>query len=143
MTNDDFVERVHDRGMAGRVSSPVLVARADEMAHLRAALGQAAGGQGSVVLLSGGAGVGKTRLTTEFERVAEEQGAIVLSGGCVVLGDDGLPYAPLVEALRGLVRITPPESLDGLLGPGRAELARLAPDLGPVSEGPASPLSLA
>ena len=44
-----------------------------------------------------------------------------------------MPYAPVAEALRGLVRRADPEELDVVLGQGRAELARLVPDLGPVA----------
>ena len=44
-----------------------------------------------------------------------------------------MPYAPVAEALRGLVRQADPEELDVVLGQGRTELARLVPDLGPVA----------
>ena len=46
----------------------------------------------------------------------------VLVGGCMELGDDGLPFAPFVEAFRSLVRERDGDDLDRLLGPGRAEL---------------------
>jgi hypothetical protein len=51
--------------MPRRVSSPVFVGRATELADLRAAFERAAGGEASAVLVGGEAGVGKTRLIGE------------------------------------------------------------------------------
>jgi len=120
--------------MASRVSSPVLIGRSQELERLRAALELAREGHGSATLVGGEAGVGKTRLVSELSRLAEVEGAVVLVGGCVVLGDGALPYAPIAEALRGLVRRTGPDELEAVLGSGRSELARLIPDLGATSE---------
>jgi hypothetical protein len=46
--------------------------------------------------------VGKTRLTAELTARCATIGTRVLAGGCVPVGGDGLPYAPIVEALRPL-----------------------------------------
>ena len=54
----------------------------------------------------------------------------MLIGGCVELGEASLPYAPVVEALRGLGRELDPATLDELVGPGRPVLVRLLPELG-------------
>jgi DNA-binding CsgD family transcriptional regulator len=81
------------------------------------------------VLLGGEAGVGKTRLVEQFAAAAQEQGARVLGGGCVPLGEEGLPFAPVIEALRGLADQLDPAELEAVAGPARAELARLLPDL--------------
>jgi hypothetical protein len=54
----------------------------------------------------------------------------VLSGACVQVGDEALPYAPFSDALRPLVRALDPRALDELVGPWRPELARILPDLG-------------
>ncbi|GGS37696.1 helix-turn-helix transcriptional regulator [Actinokineospora fastidiosa] len=76
-----------------------LVARGRELRALRAAYTAAAGGQAAAVLLSGDAGVGKTRMTEELARIAREDGALVLTGRCLDSGETGLPYLPVVEAL--------------------------------------------
>ncbi len=128
-------------GMAGRVSSPVLIGRSNELDHLRAALQLAQGGRSSATLIAGEAGVGKTRLVAEFAELAQSDGAVVLLGGCIDLGEGALPYAPVVEALRGLVRRSDVADLEGILGQGRPELARLMPDLGPVAAESGSSLS--
>jgi predicted ATPase len=81
------------------------------------------------VFIGGDAGVGKTRLVAEFERLARSRGARVLAGGCVDIGGSELPYAPLLGALRTLVRETEPRRLEGLVGAGGGELGRLLPEL--------------
>jgi len=113
------------------VVSPVFVGRRDELATISNAIAQAAAGQPAFVLIGGEAGVGKTRLVDEAKRLADEQGFVVLVGRCVEMGAEGLPLAPLVDALRELARTTSPEELDALLGSARRGLARLLPELDP------------
>ncbi|MEN3280248.1 MAG: hypothetical protein V7607_1388 [Solirubrobacteraceae bacterium] len=117
--------------MGRPVSSPGFVGRAGELEALDAAIGQAVVGEGAAVLIAGEAGVGKSRLVAELERRALDAGAVVLVGECVDLGDTELPYAPIVGALRPVIRER--ASDDGLVELGRAELARLWPELGTVS----------
>ena len=62
-------------------------------------LARAADSQALVALLGGGR-VGKTRLVDQLAAAAEQQGVRVLGGGCVPLGEEGLPFAPVTEALR-------------------------------------------
>lgn len=76
-----------------------LVARGRELRALRAAYTAAAGGQAAAVLLSGDAGVGKTRMVEELAAHARGDGALVLTGRCLDSGETGLPYLPVVEAL--------------------------------------------
>jgi DNA-binding CsgD family transcriptional regulator/tetratricopeptide (TPR) repeat protein len=120
--------------VATRVSSPVLIGRSVEFERLRTALRGAREGRSSTTVVAGEAGVGKTRLISEFADFADRDGAVVLTGGCIVLGDGSLPYAPVVEALRGLVRRLSPDELDAIVGNGRSDLARLVPDLGPEQD---------
>ena len=112
-----------------RVSSPVFVGRAAELDRLCRALEAARAGRSTTHLVAGEAGIGKTRLVSEFLGHAREAGAVALAGHCLQLGETGLPYAPFVAALRPLARMLSPERLDAVIGPGRAELAHLVPDL--------------
>jgi len=105
------------------------VGRDDELARLRDAVADAAAGRARLVLVSGDAGIGKSRLVAELRRSLEPAGAHVLAGGCLAIANGGLPYAPLTEALRHLARELEPGALDAVLGPARVELARLLPDL--------------
>ncbi len=120
----------------------MLVGRATELGRLRAALRLAEDGRSTAALIAGEAGVGKTRLMASFAEAADADGACVLLGGCLDLGEGAVPYAPIVEALRGLVRRMEPAELEAVIGHGRSELARLMPDLGPVAEEHVSGLRL-
>ena len=78
------------------------VGRAEELDHLVALLGRAERGRPAVGLIAGDAGVGKTRLLDELADRAEGRGVRVLVGGCMEVGDVGLPYVPFVDAFRDL-----------------------------------------
>jgi hypothetical protein len=120
------------------MTSPAFVGRARELTALDQALEQADGGAPAVLLVGGEAGVGKTRLVTEFAARRAGNGTRVLVGGCVPVADGGLPFAPAVEALRDLVGQLGVEPVRALAGPSWPELARLLPALGdPDRDGPA------
>jgi predicted ATPase len=117
--------------MRRNLVSPVFVGRAAELAVLTAAIDAAAAGEPGVVVVSGEAGVGKTRLVEEAAERARQAHARVLTGSCIELGGEGLPFGPLADALRELVRTTEPDELDTFIGPARSELARILPELDP------------
>jgi DNA-binding SARP family transcriptional activator len=79
-----------------------LVGRGDVLELLRRQLAQAEAGNGSVFLVSGEAGVGKSRLVAEFLAGVRQAGVPVLVGG-----DGGranrLPYAPFAVALEDFI----------------------------------------
>jgi DNA-binding CsgD family transcriptional regulator/tetratricopeptide (TPR) repeat protein len=110
------------------VSAP-LVGRAPELRALAEALAEAAAGRPGAVLIGGDAGIGKSRLLAEFLGHAQADGATVLRGTCLDLGDGALPYLPLMEILRSLVRERSAAEVRDLAGPGWPELARLLPSL--------------
>ncbi|WP_433333339.1 helix-turn-helix transcriptional regulator [Spirillospora sp. CA-294931] len=121
--------------MSLSVVSPVLVGREAELGELLAAFGEVRAGFGKAVLIGGEAGVGKTRLVSEFTRRAGDQDVRVLIGGCVELGVDGFPYAPFTAVLRQLVREFGADGISDLVGGRTAELARLLPEFGePVGD---------
>ena len=130
--------------MVLRSRSSRFVGRAGELARLEQALGRAAEGTPTLLLLGGDAGVGKTRLVEEFSRRAREGGARVLAGGCLELGDGGLPYGAVTEVLRDLGEQVGVPELRRLAGDDAGELSRLAPRVRPAgqTEGGRSGLAL-
>ena len=116
------------------VVSPVFVGRDAELAVTRAAIERALGGDAGLLLVAGEAGVGKTRLVDEAADYARAHGMQVLAGHCVQLGAEGLPFAPIAEAMRELIRDAGREQLDELLGPARLLVPRLIPTLGEPGE---------
>jgi tetratricopeptide (TPR) repeat protein len=122
--------------MGGRVASLTFVGRVEELGILEAAQERAGNSEPAVVLVGGEAGVGKTRLVSELAGRCRAKGARVLVGGCLPLGGEGLPYAPIVEALRPLPGELGVAAVRRLIGPSWSELARLLPVLGEPSGGP-------
>ena len=115
--------------MPDQVMTVGFVGRAEELARLGGLLRRAADGEPRVLLIGGEAGIGKTRLVEQLATAASRQGVRVLRGGCVPLGEEGLPFVPVTEALRGLARALEPAELEAIAGPARADLGRLLPDL--------------
>ncbi|WP_170323608.1 helix-turn-helix transcriptional regulator [Cryptosporangium phraense] len=81
-----------------------LVGRDDELALLGRLLPP---GPPAASLVSGEAGIGKTRLLREFARAAAADGALVLVGHCVSFGGDAVPFLPVSEAFGRLARDEP------------------------------------
>ena len=78
------------------------VGRDREWALLSRLLQEVMGGWGRVILVSGEAGIGKTRLLEELSGLATARGVMVLSGRCYEM-EQNMAYAPVVEALRALL----------------------------------------
>ncbi len=89
---------------------PFLVGREREQATLRQALDDMLTGHGSLVLVSGEAGIGKTTLVDWLADEATDQGGLVLRGGCYDLTATP-PYGPWAEALASY---SPQDSLPPL-----------------------------
>ena len=121
--------------MSTRVVSPTFAGRLVELDRLRAARDRASGGVPSTVLISGEAGVGKTRLVTEATSMARAEGFGVIVGGAIGLGDSDLPYGPFTEAFRSLLADVGRERIIEAAGEGAVHLARLVPGLGDAPAG--------
>src|SRR6202046_2249527 len=98
-----------------------LVGRDTELARLRALLQEAAAGRAVTGLVSGDAGIGKSRLVDEAKQIAERDGFTVLSGQCAEIGDS-VPYLPFADAFR-----TAPPRIEKAIKT-RPVLSRLLPD---------------
>jgi predicted ATPase len=112
------------------VSSPVFcrrfIGREGELALLAERCRDATRGTGSMVLVGGEAGIGKTRLLDEARPMLEAEGARVAVGQC--WREARSPLAPIVEVLRRLNDLSPGalEAAPRL----RNALRRILPELG-------------
>jgi DNA-binding CsgD family transcriptional regulator len=114
--------------MRVRLTSGRFVGRISELGELDRALGEAEARRPGLVLVGGDSGVGKTRLLHEFERPLDARDVLALRGECVEQADGELPYAPLVGALRPLVRERH-AALEALSAGSASQLAALLPGL--------------
>jgi predicted ATPase len=119
------------------VLCPVVVGRDAELATLRAALTEAEGARGGVVVLAAEAGVGKSRLLRELAGTARDHGDLVLMGRAVASGAV-TPYCPLSEALLQAFRGSGVP--DTRSGPWQAALRDVLPERPGVAE-PAAALA--
>src|SRR5215468_9619734 len=104
-----------------------MVGRDAEVSELGRVLALAGEGAGSIVVISGEAGIGKTRLCAELSRQHRQRGGRVLLGRAAPQ-EASIPYAALADALRAARRIEP-----AVWEAARARAAILwavAPDLG-------------
>ena len=77
----------------------MIYGRDRERAQLRELLDDAIAGHGSLVLISGEAGIGKTTLVDDLIHEARDRNCLVLTGGCYDLTTTP-PYGPWIEVLR-------------------------------------------
>ena len=94
--------------------------RETERAELAGLVDRAAHGHGSLVLIGGEPGVGKTRLTEELGSEAAAKGFRVLVGRCYEI-DGAPPYVPFVEIFEQALAAAP-EPRD-VAGPSRRRRA--------------------
>ena len=116
--------------MDGSVDPGRFIGRGSALARLGVAMDAARTGTAQTVIVAGEAGIGKTSLVDHWAAQARSAGWHVVAGACLQPGGGSVPYAPFVEALRTLIRSVEPARWPALLGPGRAELARLLPEIG-------------
>ncbi|MGH2759299.1 MAG: ATP-binding protein, partial [Actinomycetota bacterium] len=106
----------------------VFVGRDKELGVLRTKLNAALDGRGSLVLVGGEPGVGKTTLVKQLIREAEQRGALAVFGRCYE-SEGAVPYSPFVEMLEAALAIMPPEIVREDMDEDAPEIARLVPEL--------------
>jgi DNA-binding CsgD family transcriptional regulator len=110
------------------VVCPVLIGREASLASFTRVFEQVKHGQGHTVLVSGEAGIGKSRLVAEARAQIGPEQACFLQGSCFEQ-DRALPFAPLVDLLRSLLLGGSREAFLPHLAPFAPELIKLVPDL--------------
>jgi tetratricopeptide (TPR) repeat protein len=111
---------------SGQPLNDAFVGRECEMARLGRAHSDMRSGRGALVLLTGEAGIGKTRTAAEFAATARREGTLVLWGGCYD-GEWAPPFGPFAEAITAYARQAEPDILREDLGFGAAPIARVIP----------------
>ena len=107
----------------------MLIGRGPYLEALDSFARRAAAGQGSTILVSGEAGIGKTRLVAECARAATSHGMQVLRGPCFE-PDRSLPYGPLSELVRACNAAATSEAAQAVMRSVAAELSLILPELG-------------
>jgi tetratricopeptide (TPR) repeat protein len=116
--------------------------REAERAEIRAVIDRALGGRGSVIMIGGGPGMGKSRLAMEMAEYASRVGFRCLVGHCYER-DEPFPYLPFVEILEsGLAQAASLDDFRRRMGDNAAELVQLAPSLRRAFPDIAEPLKL-
>ncbi len=113
---------------------PVFIGRQSHLDALVQCIEQTHSGHGQTILVSGEAGIGKSRLITEAirnTRASHSQTTspttLILEGRCFE-PDRSLPYAPFLDVVRSFLTSYSQQDLAALLGSAAAELARLLPE---------------
>jgi tetratricopeptide (TPR) repeat protein len=107
----------------------VFVGREFELRQLQAAFDAALSGQGSLAMVVGEPGIGKTSLSEQLATYVAVRGGRTLVGHCYEEGSLSLPYLPFVEAMRTYVLERPPEALREELGTGAQDVARIVSEV--------------
>src|SRR5207237_10534216 len=94
------------------------VGREPELRQLTAAFDAALSGQGSLAMVVGEPGIGKTPVCEQLSTYVALRGGKPLVGHCYEEGSLSLPYLPFVEAMRSYVLTREPDDLKNDLGSG-------------------------
>ncbi len=105
------------------------VGRDAELKQLHDAFDEALAGHGSLAMVVGEPGIGKTSLCEQLAGYVAEKGGKTLVGHCYEEGSLSLPYLAFVEAVRSHVLVLEPDDLKAQLGRGADELARIVPEI--------------
>jgi tRNA A-37 threonylcarbamoyl transferase component Bud32/tetratricopeptide (TPR) repeat protein len=105
-----------------------LIGREQEFAELNRWLEEALAGRGSLVMVGGEPGIGKTHLTAALLEAAKRRGAFAVIGHCYEM-EGAQPYVPFIEMLEYSARTAPRESFRYVLGDDAPEVAKLMPEL--------------
>jgi DNA-binding CsgD family transcriptional regulator len=125
------------------ITCPVVFGRNQELKALRSLVEQVRSGEMQIILVSGEAGIGKSRLVAEVKAAATAHGFLLLEGQCFQT-DRESPYAPLLDLFRAYfarwtstVHTDPTHAFASTLSHLLPELALLFPDLAALPMSPA------
>ena len=107
----------------------VFVGRETELRQLHSAYNACLSGHGSMLMVVGEPGIGKTAICEQLATYVQLRGGSTLVGHCYAEGSLSLPYLPFIEAMRSHVLRREPEALRKELGSGASEVARIVSEV--------------
>src|SRR6266487_1294147 len=110
------------------VVCPVVIGRTTELTAIHQLIESTKSGQGQVALLSGEAGIGKSRLVKEAKAYATALNFRIVQGNCFPT-DLSCPYAPLLDLIRTLLARSDSTKIQAMLKPFARDLYPLLPEV--------------
>jgi len=105
------------------------VGREAEVRQLHSAFDSTLSGEGSLVMVVGEPGIGKTTICDQLATYVTLRGGKTLRGNCYEEGSPSLPYLPFVEAMRSYVLERDSDELKRELGSGATDVARIVSEV--------------
>jgi tetratricopeptide (TPR) repeat protein len=121
---------------------PPFIGRRAELGVLASALSDAVEGRPRAVFVAGEAGVGKSRFLSHFLGRPACRGTWSMTGVCVDVSGESLPYGPLRDALRSFLRTITDQERKRILDSAPATLQALVSEPSSESQRPNSEVSL-
>jgi tetratricopeptide (TPR) repeat protein len=118
-----------DQPMENPIYRRTFVGREPELKQLQGAWDGAVSGHGSLQMIVGEPGIGKTTLWEQLATYVSLRNGRALIGHCYEEGSLSLPYLPFVEAMRSYVVAREPEALKQELGSGAEPVARIVSEI--------------
>ncbi|HLF08210.1 MAG TPA: protein kinase [Dehalococcoidia bacterium] len=129
----DAVGAIHELPLQQTTDNPLyrrtFVGREAELRQLQSAFDAAISGQGSLAMVVGEPGIGKTALVEQLATYVSLRGGRTLVGHSYEEGSLSLPYLAFVETMRSYVVAREPDALKSDLGTGAADVARIVSEI--------------
>lgn len=109
------------------VVCPVLIGRENDLQILDRLMNHVTEGKGQIALISGEAGIGKSRLVKEIKSKLQD-GRMILEGYCSQT-ESAQPYAPLLDLLRFFISSRNDSEITHILHSSAPQLVKLLPEL--------------
>jgi len=128
-TEKEAIIPPEDTDKRSPVYRQVFVGRENELKQLKTAFDSSLSGQGSLVMVVGEPGIGKTAITQQLATYVTMRGGLTLVGHCYEEGSLSLPYLAFVEAMRTYVLNRDELDLFREMGSGASEVARIVSEV--------------
>jgi DNA-binding CsgD family transcriptional regulator/tetratricopeptide (TPR) repeat protein len=109
------------------VICPIFIGRANDLQLLDRLILQSKGGNGQIALISGEAGIGKSRLVREA-KVRVHPNTLILEGHCFQT-ESAMPYAPLLDLFRNYFSTHSSKEIARAMTASAPQLVKLFPEL--------------